>query len=221
MARDVPGTIVSLVSYPFAPKNAAPKAFPWLMRFYREVLDKAYEEKERVVFVGDSAGGNIVLCLVLEAVREDALAGRDIGQKGAKGRPEAIVAICPSTDLTRSNPRIEELAKSDPILTPDFCKQTAKAWQGDWDPTDRRISPVNADISLLAQSGIQVHGITSGYDILSPDGLIFRDQLEEAGVKGKWLHWEKQMHCFVLTQAYGVREATEAIDWVMDVLKEE
>lgn len=221
MARDVPGTTVSLVSYPLAPNNPAPTAFPWLMRFYRQVLDIAHEEKERVVFAGDSAGGNIVLSLVLEAVREDAAAGKEISIKGAKGRPEAIVAICPSTDLTRSNPKIEELAKSDPILTPDFVRQTAKAWQGDWDPTDRRLSPVNADVSLLAQSGIQVHGITGGSDILSPDGIIFRDMCDKEGVHGKWLHWEKQMHCFVLTQAYGVREATEAIDWVMDVLKAE
>jgi len=221
MARDVPGTTVSLVSYPLAPKNPAPLAFPWLMRFYRQVLDMAYEANERVVLAGDSAGANIVLSLVLEAVREDALAGHEIGAKGAKGRPEAVVAICPSTDLTRSNPRIDELAKSDPILTPAFVKQTAKAWHADWDPTDRRVSPINADISLLAQSGIQVHGITGGFDILSPDAIIFRDMLEKEGVQGKWLHWEKQMHCFVLTQAYGVREATEAIDWVMDVLKAE
>lgn len=221
MARDVPGTTVSLVSYPLAPKNAAPSAFPWLMRFYRQVLETAYEEDERVIFVGDSAGANIVLCLVLEAVREDALAGREIAVKGSKGRPEAIVAICPSTDLTRSNPRIDALAKHDPILTPDFVKQTAKAWHADWDPGDPRVSPVNADVSLLAQSGIQVHGITSGFDILSSDGIVFRDQLAEKGVQGKWLHWEKQMHCFVLTQAYGVREASEAIDWVMDVLRAE
>ncbi|KAF2675671.1 alpha/beta-hydrolase [Lentithecium fluviatile CBS 122367] len=221
MARDVPGTTVSLVSYPLAPRNAAPTAFPWLMRFYRQVLETAYEEQERVVFVGDSSGANIVLSLVLEAVREDASAGANIGVKGAKGRPEAVVAICPSTDLTRSNPDIEKLAKCDPILTPKFVRQTAKAWHADWDPADRRVSPVNADIALLAQSGIQVHGITSSYDILSPDGIIFRDRLAKEGVHGKWLHWEMQMHCFVLTQAYGVREAKEAIDWVMDVLKAE
>jgi acetyl esterase/lipase len=192
-----------------------------LMRFYREVLETAYENRERVILVGDSSGGNIVLSLVLEAVREDAAAGKDIAAKGAKGRPEAIVAICPSTDLTRSNPDIEKLAKNDPLLTPKFVKSTAKAWHADWDPSDRRVSPVNADISLLARSGIQVHGITAGYDILSPDGIIFRDHLAKEGVQGKWLHWEKQMHCFVLTQAYGVREAKEAIEWVMEVLKAE
>lgn len=219
MARDV--STVTLVSYPLAPKNPAPKAFPWLMRFYHQVFEIAREEGERIVLVGDSAGANVILSLVLEALREDAEAGHDLAAKGPRGRPEAVVAICPSTDLTRSNPQIEQLAKNDPLLTPDFIKSTAKAWHADWDPKDRRVSPLNADLSLFAKSNIQVHGITGGYDILGPDGILFRDQLEEEGVTGKWLHWEKQMHCFVLTQAYGVSEAKEAIAWTMKVLEEE
>ncbi|KAL1597014.1 hypothetical protein SLS60_008596 [Paraconiothyrium brasiliense] len=219
MAQDVPGTTVSLVSYPLAPHNPAPDAFPWLMRFYREIMASAEELGEKIILAGDSSGGNIVLSLILEALREDDQ-NVDVEAKSAP-HPVAIFATCPSTDLTRNNPDIKKTQKNDPMLTVKFVKSTAKAWCGDWDPTDRRVSPVNADISLLTKYGVHVHGITAGYDLLSPDGVLFRKQLEENGVTGQWLHWEKQMHCFVLTYPYGLREAKEAVDWVADVLKEE
>lgn len=219
MAQDVPGTTVSLVSYPLAPKNPAPDAFPWLMRFYREVMKMAEEEGERIILAGDSSGGNIVLSLTLEALREDAQ-NTAVETKSAS-HPVAIFATCPSTDLTRSNPDIKKTEKNDPMLTTKFVKSTAEAWCGDWDPTDRRVSPIHADISLLAKYGVHVHGITAGYDILSPDGILFRKKLEENGVTGQWLHWERQMHCFVLTYPYGLREAKEAVDWLTDVLKAE
>ena len=61
--------------------------------------------------------------------------------------------------------------------------------------------------------------MTGGYDILTPDGLLFRDRLVEAGVGGSWLHWEKQMHVFPLAWRYGLRESREAKDWCVDVLR--
>ncbi|KAF2448633.1 alpha/beta-hydrolase [Karstenula rhodostoma CBS 690.94] len=219
MAQVVPGATVSLVSYPLAPKNPAKDAFPWLMRFYREVMKTAEEVNEKIILAGDSSGANIVLSLILEALREDDQ-NTDLEEKSAP-HPIAIFATCPSTDLTRNNPDIEKTAKYDPMLTPKFIKSTAKAWCGDMDPSDRRVSPVNADISLLKKYGVHVHGITAGHDILSPDGVLFRKKLQENGVSGQWLHWEKQMHCFVLTYPYGLREAKEAVDWVGDVLKAE
>jgi acetyl esterase/lipase len=220
MAQDLPGTTVSLVSYPLAPNNPAPEAFPWLMRFYREIMERADEVGEKVILAGDSSGGNIVLSLILEALREDE-AEAAVSETKRRSHPVAIFATCPSTDLTRKNPDIKKLEKVDPMLRFKFVKSTAEAWYGDWDPEDRRVTPANGDISLLAKYGVHVHGITAGYDILSADGIIFRKKLEEHGVQGQWLHWEKQMHCFVLTYPYGLREAKEAIDWVMDVLKAE
>merc|ERR1712032_421949 len=219
-AMELPGTIVTLVSYPLAPNNPAPSAFPMLMKLYRTIMEEADEAGEKVILAGDSSGGNIVLSLVLEALREDEKAAMSKTEQKRIPHPVAVLALCPSTDLTRNNPDIEKLAKFDPLLTPTFVRQTARAWHADWDPADRRVSPNNADISLLGRSGIKVHGITSGYDILSPDAIIFRDKLAEEGVQGEWLHWVKQMHCFSLTLPYGLLEAREAFAWIVSILKE-
>lgn len=222
LARQIPETAITLVSIPLAPKNPAPVTFPWLMKLYRELLRQSEEEGHRLILAGDSSGANVILSLALEALREDNEEKiRSDDEWKHIAHPVALLVISPSTDLTRTNPEIEKLKSVDPILTPEFIISTAKAWVGDWDPTDRRVSPINADISLLAKRGIKVHGITSGYDILRPDAIIFRDKLAEAGVKGEWLDWDKQMHCFVLTWPYGMREGREAIGWIVEVLKKE
>ncbi|KAL6706317.1 hypothetical protein ACN47E_005607 [Coniothyrium glycines] len=219
LAKDMPDTTISLVSMPLAPNNPAPSAFPWLMKLYRALMEESQTSGEKIILAGDSSGGNVVLCLALEALREDSEQPQvDIMHIP---HPVAIMAICPSTDLTRSNPQIQKIAPRDPLLTPDVIKGTAKAWHGDWDPADRRVSPINNDISLFRKRGIKVHGITAGCDVLSPDGIIFRDRCAKEGVEGEWVHWENQMHCFLLTEPYGLSEAKEGVKWVVDVLSKE
>lgn len=219
MALDMPDTTVSIVSTPLAPNHPAPSSFPWCLKLYRTLMAEAKEAGERVLLAGDSSGANIILCLTLEALREDAARfGEDVDQMP---HPHAIMAICPSTDLTRNNPDIRKIAPKDPLLTPDIIKGTARAWHAEWDPADRRVSPINNDISLLAKRGIKVHGLTGGYDVLSPDGLIFRDRCAEEGVEGEWIHWERQMHCFILTMPYGLKEAKDGVQWIIDVLRNE
>lgn len=173
---------------------------------------------EKVLWMGDSSGANIILCLVMEALRQEALEP----ETEKTPRPVSLMNICPSTDLTRSNPDIEKLRKFDPFMTPEIIKQTAKAWiSDDVDAADRMVSPINGDFSLLKKSGIKVHGVTAGYDVLSPDGVVFRKRLEEFRVKGEWLHWEKQMHCFPLTAPYRLKEGKEGLQWIMEIVKKD
>ncbi|KAI8933198.1 hypothetical protein NX059_009835 [Plenodomus lindquistii] len=218
IAKELPDTVLSIVSMPLAPNNPAPSSFPWCMRMYRALMAEAKAAGEKVIIAGDSSGGNVALCLPLEALREDSEAGLDLKESPA---PVAIMVVSPSTDLTRENPEIEEMAHRDPMLTPEVIKGTAKAWCGDWNPADKRISPINGDISLLAKRGIKVHGITAGCDVLSPDGVHFRDRCAEEGVTGEWVHWENQMHCFVLMAPYGIPEAKAGLQWIIETLKKE
>ncbi|XPT03512.1 hypothetical protein M3J09_012604 [Ascochyta lentis] len=216
LAQVLPDTIVSIISVPLAPNNTASSSFPWCLRFYRELMRSADHAGERVTFMGDSSGANIILCLVMETLHQEA----ETPSQERTPRPISIMAICPSTEMTRNNPDIEKLRKYDPLLSPDIIKGTAKAWHADdVDPADRIVSPINGDFSLLARSGIKVHGVTAGYDVLSPDGVLFRNKCSEFGVKGEWLHWEKQMHCFVLTAPYRLSEGKQGLEWVIDVLK--
>ncbi|KAF1363742.1 alpha/beta-hydrolase [Lizonia empirigonia] len=216
LAQALPDTIVSIISVPLAPNNTASSSFPWCLRLYRDLMRMADHAGERVTFMGDSSGANIVLSVIMEALRQEA----ENPKMDRTPRPSSAMVISPSTDMTRNNPDIEKLRNFDPLLSPDIIKATAKAWVADdVDPADRIVSPINADFSLLAKSGIKIHGVTAGYDVLSPDGIRFRNRLSEYGVRGEWLHWDKQMHCFVLTAPYHLSEGRQGLEWVIDVLR--
>lgn len=207
-ARKLPNHAICLVSYPLAPKSAAPVAFPQLLAFYRKVLRDADAAGEEVILAGDSAGANIILALTLHALHEDP----------ESPCPSTLFAMCPSTDLRRNNPDMKAIEKHDPLLRHSFVTQTANAWRAEWDATDPRVSPLLTDVSILAKRGVRVHGMTGGYDILGPDGVLFREKCNDAGVVGEWLHWEKQMHCFPLAFAFKLSESVQAKEWVVDVL---
>ena len=209
MATKLNNTAVSLVSYPLAPHSAAPIAIPMLLTLFGTLMREAKAAGDEVVLAGDSAGANVVLCLVLEALKQNPDAAC----------PEALMCISPSVDLERRSPDIPKVAKHDPLLTIPFVKSTANAWRGDWQASDPRISPLNADVTPLARRDVRVHGVCGGYDILSPEALAFRDKCADAGVKGEWLVWDKQMHCFPLAFGYYLSEPDQAVEWILDVLR--
>lgn len=211
MAKNLANTTVSLVSYPLAPNSAAPGAFPQLMCLYRALLRDAEDAGEEVILAGDSAGGNIVLCLTLAALLE----------APDSPCPTVLMVMSPSTDLTRLNPEMTAIERHDPILNIPFINSTAKKWRGQWDPSDPRVSPLYADLAPLARRGVQVHGITGRYDILGPDAILFREKCNQAQVKGQWLDWDKQMHCFPLTWSFKLPEGVQAKNWMLEVLRQQ
>lgn len=213
MATKVPNTMVSVVSYPLAPNSPAPQTFPQLMRLYRQIMREADEKGEEVILAGDSAGGNIVLCLIMNALLEDAQKNEELPC------PRAILAISPSTDLRRGNPDMKLVESYDPILGIPFIKATACAWRGDWDASDVRVSPLLGDLEPVVKRGVPIHGVTGTYDILAPDAVLFREKCNEAGVQGEWLDWDKQMHVFPLAAAFKLRESVEAKEWILDLLR--
>jgi acetyl esterase/lipase len=211
LLQELPHATVTIISYPLAPVSPAPVAFPHLLRLYDTLLKESASKGEVVTLVGDSSGGEIVLCLPLEALRLDINAPK----------PQSIMAICPSTDLSRQNPIIKRMEKHDPILKSKFINETASRWAGGWDLKDPRISPLHSnELDLFRKAGIKVDGCTAGYDILGPDGVLFRTKLAKNGVEGEWLQWEKMMHCWPIAKAYRISpESEEAFQWIADVLK--
>ena len=185
----------------------------------------SHQNNEKVIWIGDSSGANIILSLIMETLRlESSHDGNDRQQEKEKKipRPISALVISPSTDLTRSNPRIHSIAPHDPFMTPSIIKATAAAWLGeDVSASDPIVSPIYGNFKFLGASGIKIHGVTAGYDVLSPDGVVYREKLEENKVEGIWLHWERQMHCFVLTAKYGLREGREGVEWIIDVLRKD
>jgi acetyl esterase/lipase len=226
----------TLVSYPLAPKCPAPKAMPMLYRLMQSIVADAQESGQHVVLMGDSSGGNVALCLALwwastSSGKEVSAAGgeatvQQVGTQPLKEeasilrRPQvSVFAMCPVVDMTNRNAEIDEVDKVEVLLTAKMTDDVARIWSGDWDRADPRISPLLADLTPLRDYGVVVNGMLATYDVLSPDGIKFRKELARLRVKGEWLEWKGQMHCFPLAFKYPIREAREGKDWMVEVLK--
>jgi acetyl esterase/lipase len=217
LAASCPDTTVSVVSYPLAPNNPAPESIPVLLELLPKLLDLCAAADETAILAGDSAGGNLALALPLEMLR----AAAADASLPPPPMPAHILVISPSTDLRRTNPEIPIIERKDPLLRHEFVKATSEVWRGEWPADDTRLSPLLLPLSTLTalrDRGVQVHGVTGGYDILTPDALLFRDRLMEAGVGGSWLHWEKQMHVYPVAWRYGLKESRQAKDWMVEVI---
>jgi acetyl esterase/lipase len=120
--------------------------------------------------------------------------------------------------LRNGNPEIDVLIHKDPILSRKIIDDAANVWHGEWPVSDPRLSPLLADLSVFQRANIKVDGVTAGYDVLTPDAILFRERLAEYEVFGDWLHWEKQMHCFPIVFPYHVHEGVAGKDWLLEVL---
>ncbi|KAL1303012.1 hypothetical protein AAFC00_003327 [Neodothiora populina] len=226
--------IVTMVSYPLAPNSPAAESFPALVELYialmtpgstssdsieKDTTPTKKASQEIITFAGDSAGGNIVLSLVLHMLSQPQYAPLRI--------PDSLLVISPTADLTPQNPSpsaseepaLHTASKYDPILSIPFTNSAAATWAGKWDASDPRLTPLNADMAVLAKKGVRLYGVTGSYDVLSPPTIRFKDECERLGVEGEWLDWRGQMHCFPLAWVYGMRESKEAKEWMLDVLR--
>lgn len=213
-SRQLPEYEINLVSYPLVPNTPATEAIPHLECLYRRWEHDAKEEGWTMTLMGDSSGGNIALVLgIYGATRWLA------DPKTPKCAVESIFAVCPAADLRHQNPEIDTKALKDPLLSRKTIEGVAAGWAGEWSLSDPRISPTLADLAVLQRANIKVDGVLGGYDVLAPEGAQFREKLAEVGVKGDWLVWEKQIHCFVLMFQYHFPEPAAGKDWIIEVLK--
>ena len=205
--------IITLISCPLAPKSPAQETFPKLVALYKSVSAASKFDEEDVCFAGDSSGGNIALALIMYCLSDKSSPDTPA--------PQSLLLISPTVDLLHKDPDIERVQRHDPIESLDLVRRTANAWAGDWEKSDPRLSPVLGIVKVLADRGVRVNGIIAGYDVLSCEAKTFVQHCEEAGIEGRVLIWDRQMHVFPLTAPYNIPEAKEAVEWLIEALEEE
>ena len=243
---------VTLISYPLAPNSPASQSYPILQKWLSTTLHAADVSSDKITLMGDSSGGNIALSLGFWAVENHiprALqpdpSGREAAIPGSDTRTgfplTSLVAISPAVDLRNENPEMHAADAHDPILTVGLTSRVARAWASH--PSDSRhlldmpdgprphlvsdaqLSPLlnsEAAFDALRRKGVSIHGVLATHDVLCPDALLFMRKCEARGVTGKWLVWERQMHCFPLAAGkgpLGLSEAKAALAWVEELIR--
>lgn len=154
------GRRITLVDYRLAPEHPYPAAVEDGMAVYREMAARG-----PFALIGESAGGNLALVLLLRALRE----GLPL--------PERIALLSPWCDMTDrfSHPNPDG---DDPTLTPEIARAAAPIYAGDTDLSDPELSPVFS----RWPNGLPPMLITTGArDLLREQVLRLAKSLRAAG----------------------------------------
>jgi monoterpene epsilon-lactone hydrolase len=189
------------LDYRLIPEHPFPAQLDDALAAYRWLLETGIKS-ERLVVIGDSAGGNLVLVLLL-ALRDSKLPLPALG-----------ICIAPWTDIENSGNSLKDnepfdwVEKRMPLKWAEWlCKDTH--------PSNPMVSPINADLRGLPPIYIQAGDAEILYDMIQS----FYNRAQAQGANVKLDVWRHMNHDF---QAFGdhIPESKEALMRIGQVIKE-
>lgn len=187
------------VDYRLAPEHPFPAALDDCLAAYRWLLAEGWPPS-RVLFAGDSAGGNLVVAAML-ALRK---AGEPLPAGGA--------CLSPMTDLLMTGESFH--ARTDALLTEEFVAFASACYLAGTDPRSPLVSPLYADLAGLPP--LLIHA--GGDEILLSDCTRLAEAARKAGVEVELEVWPGMWHVWHSFAPF-LPEAKEAIDQVADFAK--
>lgn len=160
------GMAGAMVHYRMPPTGPFPGALDDALTVIRELLERGELRHGRWVLSGDSAGGGLALA-VLQRLRED-----------HRPMPAGVLLTSPWTDLTLTDPLIDQKLDSDRLLDPELLSRCAQEYAGEFPLTDPRLSPAFGDLSELPP----VLLVVGTEEILLGDARRLSGSLRSAGV---------------------------------------
>jgi acetyl esterase/lipase len=158
--------------YPAAVEDAC-AAYEWLLQSH---------SPEKIAFVGDSAGGGLVMC-ALVALKDQ---GRPL--------PGAAVCISPWVDLEATGESYSKRQALDPMVESDLVSFLSGLYLNGQDPKAPTASPVYADLHGMPPLLIQV----GEREILFSDAAWLFEKARSSGVDVTFEEWPQMVHVWHL-----------------------
>lgn len=184
--------------YRLAPEHPYPAAIEDAVKVWNYLMLLGYGARD-VIVAGDSAGGNLALALVRTLKEEGRLL------------PRGLVLMSPWTDLTCSGKSHETKAEVDPVLNEEYLERMRKAYAGEQDMTDPKISPIFGEFKGFPPTYIQV----GDNEVLYSDGARLHRRMLAAKVSVKMDHFEGMWHVFQMSP---FKKATEAMNKIAEFI---
>lgn len=176
---DLAGVPVFAVDYRLAPQHQFPAAADDVRSAWDWLLKSTGFSPSRIVVGGDSAGGHLVVDLMLQL----AVGGQ---------RPAGAVLFSPVYDFTYALAARQEKIRPDPALTAGAAARIARLYRGGANPAHPRLALNVAGAAALPPTLIQVGSI----EMLRADGRHLADDIRSAGGRCELQVWPDQIHVF-------------------------
>lgn len=176
------GCTIIAPDYPLAPKHNYVDVFNMIIPLYKEMTKTVSSDK--IVFLGDSAGGGMAIALAERLAEE----GQNL--------PSQTIAISPWLDVRMENPEIDKVQKHDPFLLKSALKIAGIAYAGKDGMGDYLVNPIDGPLEKLQNVTI----FTGTYDILNPDVHVFAQKAKEKGVAIQVKETPKATHIWILNR---------------------
>ena len=159
------GFSVVSFEYRLAPEHKYPAPLEDGMKIWNYLMDKGYSP-DKVLLAGDSAGGNLVLCMTMKLIKEELLS------------PKGLILFSPWTDMTATAKSYEKYKDKDPILTKEYIEGVRDAFIGeDADCADSKYSPLYGDFTSFPPTLIMV----GRNELLLDDSVQLQKKIKNAG----------------------------------------
>ena len=176
------GCRVLAVDYRWAPEEPFPAALEDCVAGYRWLVAAGGPAPRNVVLAGDSAGGNLVVAMLL-ALKQD---GDEL--------PAAGVCLSPIFDLALTGDSVVSRAERDPMILASSLQMCSAAYRGNSDPRNPLMSPLYGDLAglppLLLQCGSE--------EMLRDDSFRLAAKARAAGVDVTFEEWDEMVHVWHL-----------------------
>lgn len=171
------GACVLMPTYRLAPAHPFPAALQDTVATYRWLRQQGVPAN-RIVILGDSAGGNLTITTAL-ALRND---GDDL--------PAALISISAVTDFTFSGKSFRTKNLGDGVIVSETREFTRSSYAAGTDWHDPLLSPLYADVRGLPPTLL----MAGSQEVLLDDTTRMADKMDTAGVPVRLEIWPGMPH---------------------------
>ena len=204
---DETGVEIWAPQYPLIPNGDWQAALYMGEKLYKMMLEET--SADHIVFMGDSAGGSIILSLAMYI--------KELGLP----QPREIILISPGTSFgqiqTEEDKKyLELLEKKDPILGSKCLKTICEKWRNGLPENDYRAIPIFGDLEGLGHITL----FTGTADILNLDARQLKRKAEENHIDINYYEKEDAIHgWFLMRPDDGDEEYTMIKNLINDTSK--